>query len=110
MKLHRITRAATLALAIAALAAAPAAARQTVRPTQDLRNPDTVDYAQGRGTYNTPKTIVVRVPETAQPAGDGIDWGDVGIGAAGLLGVSLITTGGALVVVQRRHGRMSAQT
>jgi hypothetical protein len=43
----------------------------TQEPRQDLRHPDTRDYAEGRGTYNAPEVVVVEKPQ-AQPAG-GID-------------------------------------
>jgi hypothetical protein len=33
----------------------------------------------------------------------GIDWGDAGLGAGGLLGVTLIGLGGTLLVLHRRH-------
>jgi hypothetical protein len=128
---HRLTRTAAVALTLAATAA-PAAAMPvdplTVgdEPTQDLRNadnrnygtrapvlpeeqpqdfrsPDTRDYADGRGTHNAPNVVVVDAPKpAAQPASTGIDWEDVGIGAGGLLGASLIAVGGALFVVHRR--------
>jgi hypothetical protein len=70
---------------------------------QDLRTPDTRDYADGRGTYNAPDVVVVEAPAPApEPTVTGIDWEDVGIGAGGLLGASLLALGGALLVVQRR--------
>lgn len=73
------------------------------QPPQDLRNPDTVDFANGRGTYNSPDVVVVEAPAPApEPTATGIDWEDVGIGAGGLLGASLLALGGALLVVQRR--------
>ena len=73
------------------------------QPPQDLRNPDTVDYANGRGTYNAPEVVVVDAPAPAlQPTADGMDWADVGLGAGGLLGLALIAAGGSLVVVHRR--------
>jgi hypothetical protein len=133
----RITRTAAVALAIAAAAAPAASARpldlipngpgtsqdlrnpdtrdiadgrrvDTPAPAsaqpQDLRNPDTRDYADGRGTHNAPTVVVVDTPKPVvePPAADGIDWADVGIGAGGLLGASLIALGGALFVVHRR--------
>ena len=48
------------------------------------------------GTPNTPPTII-RV--TTPP---GFAWGDAGIGAAGAIGLSMLTLGLALVVSQRR--------
>jgi hypothetical protein len=127
---HRLTRIAAVTVALAATAA-PAAHGQPqdlrgpdardaaqhrgiyepMRPQdqaqpQDLRNPDTVDYADGRGTYNAPDVVVVEAPKPApEPTATGIDWEDVGIGAGGLLGASLLALGGALLVVQRRGAR-----
>jgi hypothetical protein len=77
------------------------------QPAQDLRNPDTRDYADGRGTYSAPDDVVVktRTPVADPTTADGIDWQDVGIGAAGLLGAVLIALGGTLLVVQRRGAR-----
>jgi hypothetical protein len=76
------------------------------QPPQDIRNPDTVDYANGRGTYNAPDVVVVKDPApVTQPAADGMDWADAGIGAGSLLALSLIALGGSLVVVQRRGAR-----
>jgi hypothetical protein len=43
----------------------------------------------------------LREPETAPAAG--IDWGDAGIGAGGVLGLSLLGIGGALLVVHRKQ-------
>ena len=121
--MNRLTRAGAVALVIAAAAAPSAVARpvdgpadwklpqdfqtadtrEALPPPQDLRNPDTVDYADGRGTYNAPDVVVVKDPvPAAQPAADGMDWADVGIGAGSLLALSLIALGGGLVIVQRR--------
>jgi hypothetical protein len=71
--------------------------------TQDMRNPDTVDYANGRGTYNAPEVVVVEAPQPApQPSADGMDWADIGLGAGSVMGLSLIAIGGTLLVVRRR--------
>jgi hypothetical protein len=72
---------------------------------QDLRPPDVRDAARGRGTYNSPRVVVVKLPHRApEPASArGIDWADAGIGAGGLLGLSLIGAGGALAIVHRRR-------
>ena len=77
-------------------------------PVRDLRNPDTRDFAEGRGTYNAPEVVVVKTAPVAEPTATGIDWEDVGIGAGGLLGASLIALGGTLLVVQRRGARAQA--
>ena len=79
------------------------------QPPQDLRNPDTVDFANGRGTYNAPEVVVVKHTEpVSQPAADGIDWADIGLGAGGVMALSLIALGGSLVVVHRRGARQLA--
>ena len=73
------------------------------QPAQDLRMPDTVDYANDRGTYNAPDVVVVKAPESApQPAGDGMDWADIGLGAGTVMGLSLIALGGGVLLVRRR--------
>ena len=73
------------------------------QPPQDLRMPDTVDYADGRGTYNAPDVVVVDAPKPVpQPAADGMDWADIGLGAGTVMGLSLIAVGGTLLVVRRR--------
>jgi hypothetical protein len=75
---------------------------------RDLRSRDTRDFADGRGTYSAPEVVVVKAPAVARPTATGIDWEDVGIGAGGLLGASLIALGGALLVVQRGGARAQA--
>jgi hypothetical protein len=73
------------------------------QPPQDLRMPDTVDYAEGRGTYNAPEVVVVEAPAPApQPAADGMDWADIGLGAGTVMGLSLIALGGGVLLVRRR--------
>ena len=53
---------------------------------------DNVDY----GTPNTPPTIIrVTTPR-------GFAWGDAGVGAAGAIGLAMLTLGLVLVVSQRR--------
>jgi hypothetical protein len=84
------------------------AGRGTYQPvpaveTQDLRHADTRDYAEGRGTYNSPDVVIVKAPAATEPvATGGVDWQDVGVGAGGMLSLALIGAGGALVVVRRR--------
>ncbi|HET6551227.1 MAG TPA: hypothetical protein VFG79_22365, partial [Solirubrobacter sp.] len=75
------------------------------RPKQDMRMPDTRDYAEGRGTYNTPEVTVVRLtePSAPAPAGGGIDWADAGLGAGVAFGTLLFGLGGTLALVHRRH-------
>ncbi len=81
---------------------------------QDMRSPDTRDVAAGRGTYNSPDVVIVKVPQASPAAAPGpssaggIDWADAGIGAGSLLGLSLIGLGGALVIVHRRRAAHGA--
>jgi hypothetical protein len=111
MTLHRFTRSAVLALVVAAVAAPTAAASNPDQqfpappsePGQDFRSPDTRDYADGRGTYNSPDVVVVKVPEPELAPAGGIDWADAGIGAGSLLGLSLLGIGGTLLLVHRKH-------
>ena len=111
--MSHITRTIVLSLALAT-AGAPAAVAQQ----QDLRNPDNrgggayQDYrgadAKGAPTDAGTNVVVVKAPPTTTEPASGIDWADAGIGAGGLLGVTLIGLGGTLIVVQRRH-RVPAQ-
>jgi hypothetical protein len=75
---------------------------------QDLRSPDTRDYAQGRGTFNAPEVTVVRVPQAAPstPA-SGLDWADVAIGVGFAVALGLIGAGAALLVVRRTPAKRS---
>ena len=109
-----IIRSAVVTLAFAATAAPAALAAPVSLPNPDNRveavpartylSPDARDRAEGR---TTPDVIVVSAatpaatPSTA--TGGGIDWTDAGLGAGGVLGLTLISIGGALVAV-RRHG------
>jgi hypothetical protein len=110
-----------LAAALLALAVPTASARQDLRspdaqdaasnaaarpaqPSQDLRSPDARDAADAS---RVPEVTVVKVDESA-PSSGGIDWGDAGIGAGGLLGLTLVSLGGMLVVKRRRsHGAVT---
>ena len=78
---HRLARTAAIAIVLAAtgapaasampidngpsLDALPADPTRAVEPPQDLRNPDTRDFAEGRGTYNAPEVLVVKAPVPA---------------------------------------------
>jgi hypothetical protein len=53
------------------------------------------------GPKTPPEVMVVEVPQP-MPA-SGLDWGDAGIGAGGLLGLRLLGLGGTLVVARRRE-------
>jgi hypothetical protein len=120
---HRLlTHTATIGLAVAAMAAPAAVARQDFRSPdavdaaqtalaqrgQDLRSPDTRDTAAGRGTFSAPRVTVVKVAEAPQATGGGFDWGDAGIGAGGAVALVLIGVGGSLMVTHRRRGGAAA--
>jgi hypothetical protein len=76
----------------------------TTAGATDLRTPDAVDHGLGRGTFSAPDVTVVKVVDPSPTTG--LDWGDAGIGAGGLLGLILVGLGGTLVVSHRRHSRM----
>jgi hypothetical protein len=77
--------------------------------TQDMRHSDTRDFAEGRGTYNTPDVVVVKAPAPVEPVtSGGIDWADVGVGAGGLLSIALLGSGGVMVVARRRSVRLAS--
>jgi hypothetical protein len=95
---------------------------------QDLRSPDTVDAAQHRGLYASDRgsyvlnrdygspdavdaardlpPVQIPVVEARNAPSSGFDWGDAGIGAAGMLGIFSIAAGSALLLTgrRRRHG------
>ena len=75
--------------------------------TQDLRHADTRDYAEGRGTYNSPDVVVVKSPAEPVATSGGVDWADVGVGAGGMLSLALIGAGGAMIVVRRRSVQLA---
>ena len=98
-------------------------------PSQDLRSPDAADAAAHRGLYDRssgpfvldrdygspdavdaardlpPVQIPAPVVETRDAPSGGFDWGDAGIGAAGMLALFSITAGLAMLVSGRRRRR-----
>ena len=76
------------------------------RPAHELRSPDTVDAAAGRGTFNSPDVTVVKVPQSTPTRADrGVDWADAGVGAAILFGAIAVGLAGATAIVRRRRPR-----
>ena len=73
-------------------------------PSQDHRTPDTRDAASDRGTSTAPEVMIVEVPEPAQARGDGLDWFDVGVGAASLLAFMVLGFACAALILPRRPG------
>jgi hypothetical protein len=75
----------------------------------DLRNPDNRDVADSGGAF--PEVTLVEVPVASPSADSGLDWGDAGIGAGGMLGLTLLAAGGALAIAHRREtSRRTATT
>ena len=123
----RLSRSVATGLALAALAAPAASAQQDLRspdtrdasrvtevqrtpPRQYFASPDARDYAEGRGTFNAPEVMVVKVPATAtpdHPSASALDWSDVAIGAGAALGVMLLAIGGSLAVRQSVTSRIA---
>ena len=80
----------TLALALALGAITPGAT--AAGPAQDLRA-----QAKTSSLAGTP------APGPAQDAAGGLDWGDATIGAAGLLGLSMLAAGSSLAITRKRR-------
>jgi hypothetical protein len=68
-------------------------------PSQDLRSPDARDAARDL----TRVVVSPPVVEVREAPSGGFDWGDAGIGAAGMLGLFSIAAGSALLVTNRRR-------
>jgi hypothetical protein len=80
------------------------AARQSETHTyQDLRSPDARDAARDLPPVQIPAQVV----EVDQPS-TGFDWGDAGIGAAGMLALLSIGVGLTMGIVQSRRRRGSS--
>jgi hypothetical protein len=75
-------------------------AGQAAQVTQDLRSPDARDVGR------TPVEVPTPVVEIREVPGSGFDWGDAGIGAAGMLALFSIAAGLALMVSGRRRRRV----
>ena len=74
-----------------------AAAAAEEQAYQDLRSPDARDAGR------TPVEVPTPVVEIREVPGSGFDWGDAGIGAAGMLALFSIAAGLALMVGARRR-------
>jgi hypothetical protein len=68
---------------------------------QDLRSPD----ARDAGRDPAPVQIPAPTVEVRQVPTSGFDWGDAGIGAAGMLALFSIAAGSALLLTTRRRRR-----
>ncbi len=85
----------------AALVAACAVPATAAAQGQDLRSPDARDAGR------PPVQVAAPVVDIRDAPGNGFDWGDAGIGAAGLLAMLSIAGGLALMVTTRRRRRGS---
>jgi hypothetical protein len=74
-------------------------AAETPQVAQDLRSPDARDAGRVSLPVQSPVVEIREVPET------GFDWGDAGIGAAGILAMLSIAAGFTLLVGSRRRRR-----
>jgi hypothetical protein len=113
MRPTRTTLAPLAAVLAAATLAAPATARPIDATTQPARTDpayalprdfvtaDVRDADEGRGTYNAPPVIVVKVPQPAPARHDGVDWAHTAIGAGGATGLLAISLAGAITLRRR---------
>ena len=109
----------TQLITTAALVAACAVPAAAVAQGQDLRSPDTRDAAaaaaaehyqdlrspDARDAGRPPVQVPTPVVEIREVGGSGFDWGDAGIGAAGLLALLSIAGGVTLLAVGRQRRR-----
>jgi hypothetical protein len=99
-----ITTAAALGLALGAPAAATAAGNATQSSPTVQPNPyeQVLSADDGRPeTIARPRDVIVRVSGPKS----GFDWGDAGLGAVAVLGLSLVALASWLAVSQRRARR-----
>ena len=76
-----------------------AAKAQRTQQAQDLRSPDARDAGRISPPVQQPVVEIREVPS------NGFDWGDAGIGAAGILAMLSIAAGFTLLVGSRRRRR-----
>jgi hypothetical protein len=79
--------------------AAVQAAKPTPQVAQDLRSPDARDVGRVSPPVQQPVVEIREVPS------NGFDWGDAGIGAAGILAMLSIAAGFTLLLGTRRRRR-----
>jgi hypothetical protein len=70
---------------------------------QDRRSPDAVEAARTPSPAPT-RIVPTRIAPPQPAAADGFEWGDAGIGAAGMLGLLGLAGGTAALTLRRRHG------
>jgi hypothetical protein len=81
-------------------------ARDTARPApavaQDLRSPDAT-ASSGVSTYQPGRTSLPAQGAVVVPTSNGFDWGDAGIGAAGMLALVALAAGTLMIATHRRR-------
>ena len=100
MRTRRLTTTAAIVLAAGATAS-PALAGGTGAPRQDLRMPDTRDVAEGRLPATPARPVVLRIESGTD---NGLNWDSAAIGALAGIGL-LVSAGGSVLLVTRRHPR-----
>ena len=112
LRKHSFTTTAAVAIALCAPASAAAISPDALdagdkgRPnvtTPDLRAPDN-RFGQPTGDTVVPLHMPTRVRIVEVPS-SGFEWGDAGIGAAGMLGIVALGAGAGLAGAQRRRSR-----
>ena len=99
--LHQsLKRIATVSVALALAAAAPASGR----PIGQDQIGSYANNSVGSAPASTPPTIVHLTTPSA-----GFDWGDAGIGAAGGVALSILGIGSALAISGRRTRRQTVR-
>jgi hypothetical protein len=80
-------------------------ARRAAAPETNLQSPDARDASNpGVSTYQ-PGRASLPAQRIVVPASNGFDWGDAGIGAAGMLGLVALAAGTLMVATHRRRER-----
>lgn len=95
----------TAALLVAAAICAPAA---SARPIDRVLPPGTTHDAGGGVANSRIDTSSVPSVQTVETSSKGFDWGDAGIGAAGMLTLLSLGTGSVLVGRRSRERRPAA--
>jgi len=114
----RVTRNITATAFVFAALVAPAGAQQDLRSpdardaarmadgivSRDLRSPDARDAAR-LPNGGRPSDVSTPVQQVTESPSGGFDWGDAGIGAAGMLAIVALATGSALLITGYRRRR-----
>ena len=75
---------------------------------QDLRSPDAQDAVRNQVATYQPGQLPTSVGQVRAVPSSGFDWGDAGIGAAGMLALVALGIGSLLTVEHRRRSRMAS--